>query len=197
MRLNLKRTMLALAGVVLLGCGSVLAVLAATPGSSIAAPDDELSMNLSRRASTLLLEIQKEAVGLHRHAETLRTYIRSTQYSWHSHALHLDGIKNHINAVGERTAELQRIQNAVLPWQQQAIAEVTSHAAQVAANTQAAIVQLRDNRNSINDSEYRDHLTTIADRSANMKQAVDKFLDYEKMQQRLQQLQTELELSSD
>jgi hypothetical protein len=38
---------------------------------------------------------------------------------------------------------------------------------------------------------------TIADRSEDMKQAVDKFLDYEKTQQKLQQLQNELELSGD
>jgi hypothetical protein len=119
------------------------------------------------------------------------------QYSWQSHAHYLHQVKGHINEVGERTAELQGMHHAVLPWQQQAITEVTSHAAQVAASTQAAIVHLCENQNRLFVSEYRDHLTTIANRSGDMKHTVDKFLDYEKAPQKLQQLQQELELSGD
>jgi hypothetical protein len=152
---------------------------------------------LSSRASSLLAEIRAEGAGLRLNAETLGTFAWSPQFSWQSHAFYLEKVKGHINAVGERLAELQQIRHAVLPWQQQAIAEVTSHAAQVAASTQAAIVHLRENQNRLFVPEYRDHLRTIADRSGNMKQTVDKFLDYEKAQQRHRQLQDELEIASD
>ena len=190
MRINMKRMIVAVAGVALLGTGSVFA--------SPPAPSPESSAYLSGRASTLLAEIQEEAVGLRLHAETLGTFARNhQQFSWQSHASYLDRVKGHINAVGERTAELYRIRDAVLPWQQQAITEVTSHAAQVAASTQAAIAHLRENQDRLFVSEYRDHLTTIADRSEDMKQTVDKFLDYEKTQQKLQQLQKDLELTGD
>jgi hypothetical protein len=37
-------------------------------------------------------------------------------------------------------------------------------------------------------------LTTIADRSGNIKQTVDKFLDYEEAQQRFDRLKDELEI---
>ena len=189
MKINLKQMIVALAAVAVLGTGSVFA--------SPPAPSPESSAYSSARASILLAEIQEEAVGLNRHAETLGTFARNPQFSWQSHAFYLDGVKDHINAVGERTAELQRISYAVLPWQQQAVTEVTAHAAQVAASTQAAIVHLRENQNRLFVSEYRDHLMTIADRSEDMKQTVDKFLDYEKTQQKLQHLQNELELSGD
>ena len=125
------------------------------------------------------------------------TFAWNPHYSWQSHAFYLDRVKGHINAVGERLAELQQIRYTVLPWQQQAITEVTSHAAQVATSTQAAIVHLRENQNRLFVSEYRDHLATIAGRSGDMKQTVDKFLDYEKAQQKFQQLQNELELAGD
>jgi hypothetical protein len=189
MRLNLKRMFVALAAVALLGSGSVFA---SPPASSA-----DSSAYLSGRASTLLVEVQEQAAGLSLHAEILGTFARNPQFHWQSHAFYLERVKSHINEVGERTAELQRISYAVLPWQQEAIIEVTGHAAQVAASTQAAIVHLRENQNRLFVSEYRDHLTTIADRSEDMKQAVDKFLDYEKTQQKLQQLQNELELSGD
>jgi hypothetical protein len=104
---------------------------------------------LSERASTLLAEIQKESTGLRLHADTLGTFAGSPRYSWQSHIFYLNKVKGHINAVGERTAELQQIRYAVLPWQQQAITEVTSHAAKVAASTQAAIVYLRESRSSL------------------------------------------------
>jgi hypothetical protein len=127
----------------------------------------------------------------------LGTFAWNPRHSWQSHAFCLDRVKGHINAVGERLAELQQIRYTVLPWQQQAITEVTSHAAQVATSTQAAIVHLRENQDRLFASEYRDHLTTIEGRSGDMKQTVDKFLDYEKAQQKFQRLQNELELAGD
>ena len=189
MRLNLRRRIVAVAAVALLGTGSVFA--------SPPAQSPEPPAYLSGRASTLLAEIRKETAELRPHADTLRTFAWNPQYSWQSHAFYLDRVKGHINAVGERIAELQQIRHAVLPWQQQAIAAVTTHAVQVAASTQAAIVHLRENQNRLFVSEYRDHLTTIADCSGNMKQTVDKFLDYEKAQKKFQQLQNELELAGD
>ena len=177
--------------------GDSLSAVASPSAPTSAAAENRLNTYLPRRASDLLSEIQREGAGLMRHAETLGTFSRNPQFTWQSHAHYLDRVKGHINAVGERTAELQRIRYAVLPWQQQAITDVTAHAAQVAASTSAAIVHLRENQNRLFVSEYREHLTAIADRSEDMKQAVDKFLDYEKTQQRLQRLQNELELAGD
>ena len=186
MRMYSSQIILALAVIALLGTGSVFA------SSPTQAPESQT--DLSRRASTLLGEVQDEAVRLRLHAEKLGTLAGNLQYSWQSHAFYLDRVKEHINAVGERTAELQQIRYAVLPWQQQAITEVTSHAAKVAASTQAAIVYLNENQARHSVPEYRDNLTTIAHSSEDMKQTVDKFLDYEKTQRKLQQLQNELEL---
>jgi hypothetical protein len=195
MRINLKRTIVALAGIALLGTASAFASM---PVPSSEGPGKEqLTTYLFGRASTLLAEIQQETGELQRHADTLGTFAWNPQYSWQSHAFHLGGVKAHINVVGERTTELQRIREAVLPWQQQAIDQVTAHAAEVAASTQAAIAHLRENQNRLFVPEYRDHLTTIASSSADMKQTVDKFLDYERAQQRFQQLQNELELAGD
>jgi len=191
MRTNLKRMIVALAAVALLGTGSVFA---SPPAPSPGTPETDDLAYLSERASTLLAEIKKEAAELSRHADTLRTFARSPQYSWQSHAHYLDRVKDHINAVGKRTAELQQIRYAVLPWQQQVITEVTSYAVKVAASTQAAILLLRENRGSLFVPEYRDHLTIIADSSEDLKDTVDKFLDYEKTQQKLQRLQNELAL---
>lgn len=192
MRLNLAPMAMVLTGSVMLATGT----LAAHPGGmgASAPAATRYSAILSERASTLLAEIQREAMELRRNAETLGTFARSTEFSWKSHADYLDRVKTHINQVGKHIAELQRIQNSVLPWQQQAIPQLTNHAAEVAASTQAALVQLNENRNSVLGSEYREHLKTIDDRSREMKERVDQFLAYEKAEQKFRQLRNALEL---
>ena len=189
MRLNLARMILTLVGGALLTTGAASASPQGT--AAVTPPATQPSAYLADRASTLLAEIQKEAAGLRRNAATLGTFARNTQLSWRSHAYYLERAKGHINEVGERIAELQRIRNSVLPWQQQAITELTTHAVQVAASTQAAIVQLNENRNSLLTSEYQAHLMTIDDSSADMEEWVNKFLDYENAQQKFLQLQDE------
>jgi len=189
MRLNLARMILTLVGGALLTTGAASASPQGT--AAVTPPATQPSAYLADRASTLLAEIQKEAAGLRRNAATLGTFARNTQLSWRSHAYYLERAKGHINEVGERIAELQRIRNSVLPWQQQAITELTTHAVQVAASTQAAIVQLNENRNSLITSEYQAHLMTIDDSSADMQEWVNKFLDYENAQQKFLQLQDE------
>lgn len=189
MRLNLARMILTLVGGALLTTGAASASPQGT--AAVTPPATQPSAYLADRASTLLAEIQKEAAGLRRNAATLGTFARNTQLSWRSHAYYLERAKGHINEVGERIAELQQIRNSVLPWQQQAITELTTHAVQVAASTQAAIVQLNENRNSLITSEYQAHLMTIDDSSADMQEWVNKFLDYENAQQKFLQLQDE------
>ena len=68
MRTNLKRMIVALAAVALLGTGSVFA---SPPAPSPGAPETDDLAYLSERASTLLAEIQKESAELSRHADTL------------------------------------------------------------------------------------------------------------------------------
>lgn len=191
MRLNWKQMMVSVAVFTLFGTGSIFA---SPPDSSPSPPGEgHVVTYLSERASTLLAEIQKETTELRRHADTLDTFARAPHYSWRSHAEYLHSVKDHINAIGKRIGELQDMRHAVLPWQQ-AISEITPSAAQVAASTQAAILYLRENQNRLFVEEYRNHLTTIADNAENMKQTVDKFLDYERTQQKLERLKGELEI---
>lgn len=193
MHFNWKRTTAVVAALVLFWTGLVFASPRMTPS--------ERSVYASERASRLLAEIQNQAADLTKHAGTLEAMARQPQYSWQSHAFYLERVKDHINAVGVHTAELQRISADAQPWQQRAISQVTSHAAQVAASTQAAIVYLNDNQGRLFVPEYKGHVATIADSSQNMKQAVDQFLDYQnaqqeawQAQQKLQHLQNTLEL---
>jgi hypothetical protein len=188
MGIELKRTVVAVVAVALLGTGPALA---SPPAQSPDVPDQDHLAILSGRASILLAEIQKETAELlaeiQKETAELRprpytegTFAWNAQYTLLNRVTFLDRAEGHINAVGERVAKLQHIRRLVLRWQQQAITEVTSHATRVKASIQAAIVHLRENQNRLLVAEYRDHLTTIEDRSEDMKQTVDKFLNHEK-----------------
>jgi len=188
MGIELKRMVVAVLAVALLGTGPVLA---SPPAQSPDAPDQDHLAILSRRASILLTEIQKETVELlaeiQKETAELRphpyppgTFAWNAQYTSQSRVTFLDRAEGHINAVRERVAKLQHIRRFVLRRQQQAITEVASDATQVAASIQAAIVHLRENQDRLFVAQYRDHLMTIEDRSEDMKQTVDKFLDNEK-----------------
>jgi hypothetical protein len=198
MRFNLKCMILISAVVAFLGTRPVLA--SPTAQSSGATDKDDSAITLSRRASIYLAEIQKETAGLlaeiqketaelRPHPYTFGTFPWGTQRSGQNRSTFLDRAMDHMNAVGERISKLQRIRHFVLPWQQQAITEVNSHAKRVAASIQATIVDLRENQNRLFVSEYREHLTTIANHSGDMKHTVDKFLDYEKTPKEAQLLQ--------
>jgi signal transduction histidine kinase len=187
MRFTLKRAAAVVTAFVLFWTGLAFASPRMTP--------NEASVYSSERASRLLSEIQDEAISLTQNAGQLEALARHPQYNWQSHAIYLDAVKGRINAVGDRTAELQRISANALPWQQQAIAQVTAQAAQVAASTEAAILYLNGNHGRLFVPEYKDHVATIADSSQSMKQTVDNFLDYERAQQKFQRLQTHLELA--
>jgi hypothetical protein len=177
MGIELKRTVVAIVAVALLGTGPALA---SPPAQSPDAPDQDHLAMLSGRASILLAEIQKETAELRPHPYTPGTFAWNAQYTLQSCVTFLDRAEGHINAVGERIAKLQHIRRLVLRWQQQVITEVSSHATRVEASIQAAIVHLRENQNRLLVAEYRDHLMTIEDRSEDMKQTVDEFLDNEK-----------------
>ena len=186
MKSRLKLAVLGFAVLVLVGAGQALA---APAGSSANA-----SPYFSERASVLLSEIQSETAAVKLHADTLETLTHNPQIHWRTHAFHLEQVKGHINNIGEQIAELQQISGLVEPWQQKAIDQVTSHAADVASSTQAAIVYLHGNQNRLFVQGYRDHLSTVADRSDDLKQTVNKYLNYEKAQDTFQRLRNELEL---
>ena len=174
MGIELKRTVVAVVAIAVLGTGPARA---SPPAQWPDAPDQDHMAILSGRASILFAEIQKETAELRPHPYPPGTFAWNAPYTLQSRVTFLDRADSHMNAVGERVAKLQHIRRLLLPWQQEAITEVTSHATRVKADIQAAIVHLRENQNRLLVAEYRDHLTTIEDRSEDMKQTVDKFLN--------------------
>lgn len=146
------------------------------------------------RTSTLLRQLQDLNEKLTNDGQTLKTFTRSMQFNWKSHAFYLNSVRDNINEVGSMLRELQSIRHGALPWQQQAVDRIHPIAATLAAHTQAAIEHLRENQNRLLVPQYTNHLTGIADRADQMRETVKNFINYGETQKELQRLQGLLEL---
>ncbi len=158
--------------------------------------------NFEAEASGLLKQIGTLSRKLHNDAGTLESFKRQPTLSWQSHAAQLNRTREHINSIGERLDRLQAIQSITAPWQQRAIREIVPVAATLAAHTESAIQHLNDNRSYLFAPVYAEHLTAIAERSGELKDSVDAFLEfgntsekYDRLQQKLERLQEKIGLS--
>lgn len=137
------------------------------------------------RASELLFQIQDETTGLLLNAEILRALTKESESKRENHVGYLGEIKAHINEVWNRAFDLHRISSHALPWQQNAIGELTTHASQVAASTQAAIDCIDDVSDGERQPEYARHVSALADASQKIAQTMSGFFDRHMAQQRL------------
>jgi hypothetical protein len=153
-------------------------------------------------AKNLLKDIKFLSGKLKNDASTLESYKWQTQLSWQTHAHQLNLAREHINKIGERLDRLQAIKSEVAPWQQRAIEQIVPVAADVATHTEAAIQHLNENRRYLFAPAYAEHLTSIADRSTELKESTDLFLEFgdtsnklDRTQKKLDRLQERIGLS--
>jgi chromosome segregation ATPase len=153
-------------------------------------------------ANKLLKEIKSLSAKLKNDAGILESYKSQTQLHWQTHADQLNLARERINKIGERLDRLQAIKSEVATWQQRAIEQIVPVAASVAAHTEAAIQHLNENRTYLFAPVYGDHLTSIADSSAELKESTDLFLEFgdtsdklDRMQEKLDRLQEKIALS--
>jgi DNA repair exonuclease SbcCD ATPase subunit len=186
--------------------------LLALPLTSIASASSAVSVknsaiaecratNLTTEASDLLKQIKTLSANLSTDANTLESYKLQPRLSWRSHANELSKAREHINGIGERLDRLQAIKSVAAPWQQRAIDDIVPVAANLAAHTQSAIQHLKENRTHLYAPVYADHLTSISERSAELKASVAAFLEFgdtsnklDRMQQKFDRLQEGLGL---
>ena len=115
---QLRNTPISWAGTPLLP--ALLAALAETrqPGT----PTSEFeTWDFPEEASSLIEQIRSHAAQASRNADRLRSFARSNQISWQSHAAELTQVRDHVNAMGKLHYRLQVIRHVALPWQQRAI----------------------------------------------------------------------------
>jgi hypothetical protein len=142
-------------------------------------------------ASKLLKQIRTSAFQLATDSDTLESLSRM-RVARESYARSLELVKAHINKTGEQIARLQAIKSEVAPWQQAAIDRITPIAAQIAANTEAAINHINESPNYLYSPEYQSTLSAIANDAKEMRNSVNDFLTLAAAQQKVDHLQMKI-----
>ena len=127
--------------------------------------------------------------------DRLESYTRSNVSS-PTHGEQLAQVKEHVNQIGDRLERLQEIQHVTSPWQQQAISRITPVAVELASRTQAAIEHLNGDGNYLFSPIYTDHLSTIAEHADTIQDSVSTYVEYGETQQKLGELERQLEIRS-
>lgn len=147
----------------------------------------------SEQVSQLLSEAKTQAFQLKEDAATMQMY-STTAVHWETHAVTINLIRDHVNAVGRQLAKLENARATASPWQQTAIDRIRPLLRELASNTSAIIDYLNKNPSHLQAPEYKDFLEANADQSEQLAALIGDFVDYGKTKQRLERLRDKLEL---
>ena len=148
-------------------------------------PDSEQVSKLLSEAKTLAFQLKEDAA-------TMESYTWMN-VSLESHAVAINQIKDHVNALGRVVAKLNDAKSAASPWQKIAIDRINPFLDELGGYTSAVIDHLNGQpKHSM--AEYRDYLETNADYSADLAAMIANFVDYGKTKQKLQNLADKLEV---
>ena len=139
-----------------------------------------------------LRQIQSRAYELNVQADALQSYTRGERIGWQTHAVRLNSVREHINAIGRDLQYLQSVQADSAEWQKVAIERMVPIAASVADRTEAAIRLLNDNRKHLSLAEYKSHVQALSEDAELLKQSIDPFVELDKTLTKLEAVEDTL-----
>lgn len=146
----------------------------------------------SEQVSKLLSDARTTAFQLKEDAETMETFSRM-DISWQSHALAINQIKEHVNALTREAAKLKDARNGASPWQKAAIDRIGPYLEELGGYTTAIIERLNgDKTHTV--AQYQDYLEANADYASDLCAMISDFVDYGKTRQRVDRLASKLEI---
>lgn len=171
--------------------------LFATAAKAETKTDDSQAYNWKHYedASQLLREIQGLSAQLAEDSFFLEQKSRSNQMDWRSHATELSNIRDNVNAMGRNLQQLQEVHGKIAPWQQKAVERIMPNALKLAAHTESAIAHLNEEQGKLWTPEYIARFSAMADHAEEIKNTVSMFLDYGRTSDRLEGLESQLEIT--
>jgi hypothetical protein len=148
----------------------------------------------SEQVSKLLSDAKTTAFQLKEDGDTMETFGRMN-LSWESHAMAINQIKDHVNALAREAAKLKDARNAASPWQKTAIDRIGPYLEELGGYTTAIIERINgDKTHTV--AQYQDYLEANADYASDLCAMITDFVDYGKARQRVDRLSTKLEIPS-
>lgn len=148
----------------------------------------------SEQISKLLTEAKSHAFDAEHDANLLDTYTRS-KIAWEHHALKLDQMRDHVNALGRVNKQLADLRDQGSPWQQKAIDQIDPLLREMADNLTNTIKHLNQNSSHVHMQPYRDYVHanfTLASQIAGM---IRDFVDYDEAKSEADAFEAKVELA--
>ncbi len=168
--------------------GTPAILLAGWAGSANAAvvPDSEHVAKLLSEAKTMAFQLKEDAVAM-------EGFTRMN-VSWESHAVAINQIKDHVNALENQEAKLKEARAAALPWQRTAIDRIVPYLDELEGYTSAVIEHINAQPKRLFTAEYKDFLEANADYATDLAAMISDFVDYGKTRDRMERLGNKLEI---
>lgn len=168
--------------------GMPAVLLAGWAGSANAAvvPDSEHVAKLLGQAKTMAVQLRDDAVAM-------EGFTRMN-VSWESHAVAINQIRDHVNALEKQEAKLKDARAEAAPWQKTAIDRIVPYLDELEGYTSAVIERINDQPNRLFTDEYKDFLAANADYATDLAAMIGDFVDYGKTRDRLERLSDKLEI---
>lgn len=149
----------------------------------------------AEEASGLLQEIHGLSLRLTENSEFLGQQSLRNQLDWRSHAVELNQIRDHVNAMGENLQQLQEIHSMIAPWQQKAVERIMPSAVALAAHAEGAIDYLNKEQGNMWAPPYTVRVNSMTDHAEEIKSTVSMFLDYGQTSGHLDGLERQIEFT--
>ena len=104
-------------------------------------------------------------------------------------------VKEHINNTGRLLAKLKHAEASGAPWQQTAIQRIEPLLKELAANTEATIIYLNENRSKIHFPEFRDYVKANFELAADLEALIRDFVNYGEAKDKFERLGHKVEVT--
>jgi hypothetical protein len=148
----------------------------------------------SDQLTQLLGEARMEAGQLAKDADETESLIRS-DVSWQTHAVMLDGVKEHVNNMARIIDKLTAARSSGSELQEQAVDRILPLLKELAANTTAAINWLNQNKTRPIAEPYTQYLRANSETAHQLESTVSSLFEYEKTMNKMGELKNKLEVN--
>lgn len=149
----------------------------------------------SAEITKLLAEAKSEALELKHDSADMESFTKS-KLSWESYASKVDMIKEHVNKTGKLLANLKDAETGGSPWQQTAIKRIEPLLKELAANTEATINHLNENRTRIHFTEFKDYVKANYELATDLEALIRDFVNYGEAKDKFERLGQKLEVTN-
>ena len=148
----------------------------------------------SAHISQLLADAKAEAVELKNDSADMESFTRS-KLSWESYASKVEMIKGHVNNTGKLLTKLKDAEATGAAWQQTAIKRIEPLLKELAANTEATINNLNENKTKVHFTEFKDYVKANFELATDFEALIRDFVNYGEAKEKVEHLGGKLEVS--